>query len=64
MKEKLENLIERYEFVQNELNNPDILKDVKKFKEYSREFKYLTPIVNKAKEYIKVTDEIESNYEL
>ncbi len=64
MKEKLENLIERYEFVQNELNNVDILKDVKKFKEYSREFKYLTPIVNKAKEYIKVTNEIESNYEL
>ncbi|MEJ5287030.1 MAG: Peptide chain release factor 1 [Candidatus Kapaibacterium sp.] len=64
MKDKLESIIERYRFIENELNNPDVLKDVKKFKELSREFKYLTPIVNKSREYLKVLKDIESNLEL
>lgn len=64
MKEKLESIIERYKIIEEELNNPETIKDVRKFKELSREFKYLTPIVNKSKEYIKVLDEINSNYEL
>lgn len=64
MKEKLETIIERYKTLEHDLNNPETIKDVKKFKELSREIKYLTPLVKKSQEYIKVLDEIESNYEL
>ncbi|MGB9771191.1 MAG: peptide chain release factor 1 [Candidatus Kapaibacteriota bacterium] len=64
MKEKLESIVERYKFIEDELNKPETLGDVKKFKELSREFKYLTPIVNTTKEYLKVLNDIESNYEL
>lgn len=64
MREKLEAIIERYNSLQIELNNPDIVRDVKRFKELSRELKYLTPIVESSKEYLKITAEIDSNYEL
>ncbi len=64
MKDRLESIIQKYNLIQEELNNPDIVKDVKKFKELSREAKYLTPIVEASKEYIKVISEIESNLEL
>lgn len=64
MREKLEAIIERYNDIQKELNNPDIVRDVKRFKELSRELKYLTPIVESSKEYLKITAEIDSNYEL
>jgi peptide chain release factor 1 len=64
MREKLEAIIERYNGIQKELNNPDIVRDVKRFKELSRELKYLSPIVETSKEYLKIIAEIDSNYEL
>lgn len=64
MREKLEAIIERYNNIQQELNNPDIVRDVKRFKELSRELKYLTPIVESSKEYLKIVTEIDSNCEL
>lgn len=64
MREKLESIIERYNFIQEELNNPEIVKNVKKFTELSREAKYLTPIVELSREYIKILENIESNLEL
>lgn len=64
MREKLEAIVERYNSIQRELNNPDIVRDVKHFKELSRELKYLTPIVESSKEYLKIVAEIDSNYEL
>ncbi len=64
MREKLEAIVERYNSIQQELNNPDIVRDVKRFKELSRELKYLTPIVELSKEYLKIVAEIDSNYEL
>lgn len=64
MREKLEAIIERYNNIQQELNNPDIVRDVRRFKELSRELKYLTPIVESSKEYLKIVTEIDSNCEL
>ncbi len=64
MREKLESIIEKYDSLRMELNNPDIIQDVKRYKELSRQLKYLTPIVETAKEYLKTLSEIDSNYEL
>ncbi len=64
MKQKLESIIQRYNDVAAHLNSPDIMRDVNRFKELSREYKQLTPIVEAARRYIKVCDDIDSNKEL
>ncbi len=64
MKGKLESIIQRYDDVSGHLNSPDIMKNVNRFKELSREYKQLTPIVETARRYLKVCADIESNKEL
>ncbi len=62
--EKLEEIEEKYEELQNKLSSPDIMKDMEKYKELSSEMKKLTPIVEKAKEYKKTLNQIKENEEL
>ncbi len=64
MKAKLKSIIERFEEVEKQLNDPDIAVDMNKFREVSREYKRLTPIVEASKRYIKILDDISSNKEL
>ncbi len=64
MREKLETILERYNFVSEQLNLPDLVQDIKKFKETSREHKLLTPLADAAKKYIKICKEIDSSKEL
>lgn len=64
MKEHLIPIIERYESLENELIDINIINNQGRFKEISRELKYLKPIVETAKVYIKVCNDIDSNQEL
>lgn len=64
MKDQLTPIIERYRILEEEFNQLTAINDPKRFKEISREFKYLRPIVETAREYIKVCDTIESNQAL
>jgi len=64
MKEKLESILERFRFIQEELNNPEIVNDVNKYKEVSREFKRLSVLAEKSLQYIKISNDIEANREL
>ncbi|MGQ9818961.1 MAG: peptide chain release factor 1 [Candidatus Kapaibacteriales bacterium] len=64
MKEQLIPVIERYERLEKELNDVNIINNQNRFKEISQEYKYLKPIVETAKKYIKVCNDIESNLEL
>jgi len=64
MKGKLESIIQRYNDVSGHLNSPDIMRDVNRFKELSREYKQLTPIVETARRYLKVCADFDSNKEL
>lgn len=64
MREKLETILERYSFISEQLNNPDLVQDIKKFKETSREHKSLTPLADSAKKYIKICKDIDSSKEL
>ncbi|MCX7880293.1 MAG: peptide chain release factor 1 [Ignavibacteria bacterium] len=64
MRDKVESILARYYFVQEELNKPEILREVKKYKELARESKYLRPIVEVANDYLSVVNEIDSNLEL
>ncbi len=64
MEEKLISIIERYEEVTKLLNAPDVVNDMNRYKEVTREFKRLTPIVETAKKYLKISSDLSSNKEL
>ena len=64
MVEKLRSILERYKFLHDQLNDPEIGNNLKRYKEVSREYKQLTPLADMAKKYVKLSDDIEQNYEL
>ncbi|QDF27792.1 peptide chain release factor 1 [Halarcobacter anaerophilus] len=61
LQDKLQPFIDRYEEINNLLISPDITSDIKKMTELSKEQSNIEPIVTKAKEYIKVIEDIEEN---
>lgn len=61
LQDKLKPFIDRYEEINTLLISPDITSDIKKMTELSKEQSNIEPIVNKAKEYIKVIEDIEEN---
>ncbi len=64
LKEKLQPFIDRYSEINTLLSSPDITSDIKKMTELSREQKGIEPLVEKAKEYLKVCQDIEENKEM
>ena len=64
LKEKLQEIEERYNDIEKQLSDPNVVNDLEKYKELSSELKRLTPIVEKAKEYENVLKQIEENEEL
>jgi len=61
LKNKLQPFITRYEEITKLLMNPDITSDIKKMTSLSKEQSNIEPIVQKAKEYIKVLEDIKEN---
>ena len=59
--DKLTPFIARYNELSNLLSSPEIASDIKKMTELSKEQSSLLPIYEKAKEYIKLLDDIEEN---
>lgn len=64
MEEKLSFIISRYEDVTNQLYDPEVANDYRRYKELSREQKQLTPIVQAAERYLKIADDIRQNREI
>ena len=62
--EKLQPFIDRYEEINSLLSSPDIAKDIKKMTELGKEQAKLSKLVDKAKEYIQVANDIADNREL
>jgi len=62
--EKLKPFIDRYNEINELLSSPDISKDIKKMTQLGKEQSSLTPLVEKAKEYIDTANAIEENKEL
>ena len=58
MREKLESIIERYNFIQYQMAESEILSNPDKLKELAKEYKQLEPVVLTGKEYIKILDQI------
>jgi peptide chain release factor 1 len=61
LKDKLQPFINRSEEINELLMAPDITSDIKKMTELSKEQSNIAPIVEKAKEYIQVLEDIEEN---
>ena len=57
--EKLENLSERYDEVAALLSDPDVIGNQDKFREYSKEYAELEPVVKSYTSYMSVLDDIE-----
>lgn len=64
MLEKLKSIEEKYEQISQCLTEPEIVSDQQEYKKYMREFKNLTPIVEKYREYKKVSSDVEEAREL
>lgn len=64
MIERLNIIKERYEELNKELLNPEVLKDIKKTKELSKETSELEEIVNCYEKYKKVEEDIEAAKEM
>ena len=57
--EKLQGLQDKYESLQNQLADPDVISDMKKFVQLNKEYKELEPIIAAGNEYRKVVEEID-----
>ncbi len=64
LKSKLQPFFDRYNEINELLSSPEIVSDIKKMTDLSREQKALEPIKEKAEEYFKVCQEIEENKEM
>ncbi len=61
LQDKLQPFIDRYEEINGLLASPDISSDIKRMTDLSKEQSAIEPIVNKAKEYISVLNDIQDN---
>ncbi len=64
MFEKLQSTVDRFEEINNKLMDPNVVSDVEQYKSLMKENKYLTPIVEKYREYRKAVDSFEEAKEL
>ena len=64
MIERLEATLAKYNELQQELTKPEILSDIKKTKDYSKQMAELEDIVNCYKKYKKVLEDIEGTKEM
>ncbi len=64
MKEKLISILDKYKQLQEMLNSPEIINDLKRYTELNREFKHLTPLSIAAEKYIKICDDLDSSKEM
>lgn len=58
MLEKLEAIHDRWRNVSEQLSDPEVVKDLKKFKQYNKEFKDLSVVVEAYKKYKSVVDNL------
>lgn len=64
MYEKVLSILERFAKVEESLNNPDIMNDVKQYRDINREYKNLKKIADIAIKYKKNFEDLESNKDL
>lgn len=61
MLERLQEIVEKYNFLETKLADPEILNDQKNFQEIAKEHSGITPIVKAFKEYEEILKQIEES---
>jgi len=64
MIEKVKSIIDRFEEIGEELSEPDVVSDMKKYQALNREYRNLQPIVQKYLAYKKIADQIKDDQEI
>ena len=64
MLKRLEELSQRYVVVEEMVQEPDLVKDPKKYKEVMREHSYLSELMSAYQEYKKLLQDIKGNQEI
>ena len=64
LKDKLQPFLDRYNEISELLSAPEIISDIKKMTDLSREQKSLEPLKEKAEEYFQVCQDIDDNKEM
>jgi peptide chain release factor 1 len=64
MQEKIKQLIQKSNSLKEKLNAPDIVEDINKFKNISREIKSLSQVVELGEKYVKAFDDLASAKEI
>ena len=64
MQEKIKQLIQKSNSLKEKLNEPDIMNDINRFKDISREIKSLAQVVMVGEKYIKAIEDLETAREI
>ena len=64
MKDKLISIIEKYNAIENQMADKDILSDPERLKKIAKEYKQLEPIVKISREYLNLMDQIIDSEEI
>ena len=64
MKKKLESILEKYHKLNEELSNPEVSSNLKRYTRLSREYKQLTSLAEAAEIYVKICNQIDENHEM
>lgn len=64
MKERIEEINEKFEEISRKLSDPEIISDQSQYRKLAKEHKELMPIVEKGKEYLNVLSNIEEDQEI
>jgi peptide chain release factor 1 len=64
MQDKIFSILERFNFVEGQLNDPDIANDMTRYRTVTREYKSLQPIATAGARYMKVLADINANKEM
>ena len=64
MLDKLDAIRERYEYCEEQMSNPEVLKDMARYKKVSKEYKDLKPIVEARAKYVEVLENIQEAKEI
>ncbi len=64
MIEKLKSIMVRYQEVEDQLHDVNLISDIKVYKETNRTYKQLTPLAEVATKYLRICKDIENNKEM
>ena len=64
MIDKLKDIEKKFEEINNKLLDPEVTSDLNEYQRLTKESSYLTPIVEKAREYMKAASDMEGAREL